>query len=85
MISQSVKSKDSAITSFILGWLSFIPFLNIGFSIFAMYFGFSTLIKINKYPEQYGGFWYALFGAVSGTSWFIGNLIFFYIQYLHKV
>jgi hypothetical protein len=74
-------SKDSAILSLVLGLLSAIPWLNIGISILAMYFGFRTIYKIRKYPDKYTGFWYAVAGATLGVLWFIGSLYFLYRRY----
>ena len=75
-------SKDSAIVSFVLGLLSFIPWLNIGISLLAMYFGFRSIYNIRKYPDKYAGIGYAVAGVVLGISWFIGSLYFLYQKYV---
>ena len=75
-------SKDSAIVSFVLGLLSFIPWLNIGISLLAMYFGFRSIYNIRNYPDKYAGIGYAVAGVVLGISWFIGSLYFLYQKYV---
>jgi hypothetical protein len=75
-------SKDSAIASFVLGLLCVIPWLNIGISILAMYFGFRSIYNIRKYPDRYAGMGYAVAGATLGVAWFIGTFFFLYRRYL---
>jgi ABC-type Fe3+ transport system permease subunit len=75
-------SKDSAIISFVLGLLSVIPWLNIGISLLAMYFGFRSIYNIRKYPDKYAGIGYAVAGTVLGIAWFIGGLFFLYMRYV---
>jgi ABC-type Fe3+ transport system permease subunit len=74
-------SKDSAIASFVLGLLCIIPWLNIGISLLAIYFGFRSIHNIRKYPDKYAGIGYAVAGAVLGVAWFIGSLYFLYRKY----
>jgi len=68
-------SKDSAIVSLVLGLLCFIPWLNWGISLLAMYFGYRAIYNIRKYPDRYTGMGYAIAGAVIGTSVLVLNIL----------
>lgn len=67
------QNKDSAIASFVLGLLSFIPLLNWVISLLAVYFGVRALLNIRRAPDQYGGMALAIIGTVIGVAVFFFN------------
>lgn len=68
-------SRHDAILSFLFGIGSFIPLLNYGISLLAIYISFQTLRKIRAKPEQFRGFFYAVIGLALGLFVTVVNII----------
>lgn len=62
-----MKSKDTAVTSLILGFLVWLPLLNFVIGPLATYFGILALVRIKKNPDQFTGTGYAVFGLILGV------------------
>ena len=69
------KSKATAVVSFILGLLFWIPLLNIFFGALAVFLGIKSLMKIKKDPKKYGGKWFAVTGILLGLLPIILSMI----------
>ncbi len=66
--------KDSAITSFVIGLLCWIPLLNWALSPLAVYFGAKAILNIRKDPSHYGGLAFAIIGTIIGVAVFFFNV-----------
>lgn len=77
-----MKSKKTAVTSFVLSLFSFIPLINFVIAPSGVYFGIKALIEIKEKPELYCGRAYAFAGliisafvTITAYSWLILKII----------
>lgn len=59
-----MKSKSTAMASFILGLISWVPLFNFVIAPAGVYFGIVAIRKIKKEPDKYGGKGYAIAGII---------------------
>ena len=72
------KNRDSAIASLVFGLLSWIPLLNWGISVLAVYFGVLAIRNMRKDREAYVGMALAIIGIVIGVAVIFFNLTWFF-------